>query len=222
MPIEDSVETRAFICPHCERPATANVQGKAVWSGHNPHTGDQENPPTEYALIKCQRCGSVSVQAREDYAIGGFEIDEPVIVYPTPRQLSYIVPQPLRREWEEARTCFDTKAFTACVVMVRRTLEGTCQHQGVQKRTLAESLRELRDRGLIDDTLAEWADTMRIVGNEGAHYTGRAVAREDAEDALSFAEALLDHLYVLRKGFAEFQARLAARKAKDSPAQGGS
>jgi hypothetical protein len=73
---------------------------------------------------------------------------------------------------------------------------------------------------LIDDTLAEWANTMRVVGNEGAHYTGRAVAREDAEDALSFAEALLDHLYVLRKRFAEFQARLAARKAKNSAGQG--
>jgi Domain of unknown function (DUF4145) len=93
---------------------------------------------------------------------------------------------------------------------------------GPQRRFGGSRLRELRDRGLIDDTLAEWADTLRVVGNEGAHYTGRAVAREDAEDALSFAEALLDHLYVLRKKFAEFQARLAARKAKNSPGQDGS
>jgi hypothetical protein len=33
----------------------------------------------------------------------------------------------------------------------------------------------------------------------GAHYTGRPVPREDAEDALAFAEALLDHIYVLRE-----------------------
>jgi hypothetical protein len=98
--------------------------------------------------------------------------------------------------------------------MVRRTLEGTCQEQGVKERTLAEGLKKLQIRGLIDDTLAEWANAMRIIGNEGAHFTGLAVAREDAEDALSFAEALLDHLYVLRKRFAEFQTRLAARKSQ--------
>jgi hypothetical protein len=74
---------------------------------------------------------------------------------------------------------------------------------------------------MIDGTLAEWADALRVVGNEGAHYTGRVVAREDAEDALDFAEALLDHLYVLRQRFTDFQSRLAARKAKNSPTQDG-
>src|SRR5215218_3602924 len=211
MPGEDSAETRAFICPHCERPAAAHIRGTAVWHGYSAN-GEPVNPPVEYALLQCQRCGDASVQAREQYLGMTFEDDEPVLVYPAPRRLSDIIPDPLRREWEEARRCFDAKAFTACVVMVRRTLEGTCQDPGVQRRTLAQGLRELRDQGLIDDTLAEWANTMRVVGNEGAHYTGRAVAREDAEDALSFAEALLDHLYVLRKRFAEFQARLAARK----------
>lgn len=43
---------------------------------------------------------------------------------------------------------------------------------------------------LIDDTLAEWADTLRTLGNIGAHYTAAVVTRQDAEDALAFAEAL--------------------------------
>jgi hypothetical protein len=37
---------------------------------------------------------------------------------------------------------------------------------------------------LIDGMLAEWANTLRIAGNQGAHFTGRSVSREDAEDAL--------------------------------------
>jgi hypothetical protein len=175
----------------------------------------------EYALLQCQRCGLACLQTRDDYG-GGFSLYEPTIVYPAPRRLSYAIPESLRREWEEAQACFDAKAFTACVVMVRRTLEGTCQEQGVQERTLAESLKELRNRGLIDGALAEWADALRVLGNEGAHYTGRGVAREDAEDALSFAEAFLDNLYVLRKRFSEFQARLVARRAETSSPQNGS
>jgi DNA-directed RNA polymerase subunit RPC12/RpoP len=216
MPPEDRIETRGLICPHCKKATAAKVKGTAVYHGYDEH-GQQVDPPMEYALIQCQRCGLASVQTRDDYG-GGFELYEPTIVYPAPRRLSYTIPEPLRREWEEAQACFDAKAFTACVVMVRRTLEGTCREQGVQERTLARSLKELRNRGLIDDTLAEWADALRVVGNEGAHYTGRGVGREDAEDALSFTEALLDNLYVLRKRFSDFQARIAARTVdKSSP-----
>ena len=92
--------------------------------------------------------------------------------------------------------------------MVRRTLEGTCREQGVKKRTLAASLQELKSQGRIDGMLADWAEALRVLGNLGAHYTGRTVDREDAEDSMAFAEALLDHLYVLRKRFEEFRARL--------------
>ena len=67
--------------------------------------------------------------------------------------------------------------------------------------------------GLIDSTIAEWADALRILGNEGAHYTGNPVPRDDAEDALAFAEALLDHVYVLRKRFEDFAKRRGDKKA---------
>ena len=100
----------------------------------------------------------------------------------------------------------------AALVMVRRTLEGTCQLQGVKKKTaLAKGLEELRQRSLIDGTLAEWADALRIAGNKGAHFSEEAVSREDAEDALGFAEALLDHIYVQRRRFEEFKKRVSGR-----------
>ena len=113
----------------------------------------------------------------------------------------------MRKEWDEARTCFDAKAYTATVVMVRRTLEGTCKENDVSSKTLQKGLGELKNRGLVDGTLAAWADALRVLGNQGAHYTGHAVTREDAEDALDFAEALLDHIYVFRKRFDDFMRR---------------
>lgn len=197
---------RVFICPWCEKPTTAGVRGVAIWDGYS-ESGVQGSPAEEYVLVQCQRCGRPAVQLREDFG-RGFEDDEPAIVFPAPQRLSPGVPHDLRREWAEARTCFDAKAYTACVVMVRRTLEGTCKQQGVTERNLQRGLRALYDQGLIDGTLAEWADALRIVGNQGAHYTGRTVSRGDAEDALHFAEALLDHVYVLRQRFQAFQRRL--------------
>src|SRR5438105_1436799 len=100
-------ETRAFICPHCEKAATATVQGTAVRSGFD-RNGNLEGPPAEWALVQCEHCGMPSLQVREDFGTGhGFDDDDPVVVYPPPRRISPDVPSALRREWDEARRCFE-------------------------------------------------------------------------------------------------------------------
>jgi hypothetical protein len=96
--------------------------------------------------------------------------------------------------------------------MVRRVLEGTCQENNVTERVLARGLQKLQENRLIDGTIADWANALRILGNDGAHYTGRHVRRDDAEDALAFAEALLEHIYVLRKRFDLFAERRAKKR----------
>jgi hypothetical protein len=197
----------SFICPHCKQPALAEAKGQAIWSGRDDE-GDMISPPTEWTMVQCDRCQHPTLHLREDYGDGFDFYAPPVVVYPAPQQISPLVPEPLRREWAEARKCLDATAYAACVVMVRRTLEGTCKDQGVTKKNLAAGLKELESKGLIDATLAEWAHTLRASGNQGAHFTGNAVPREDAEDSLAFAEALLDHLYVLRKRFDLFKQRL--------------
>jgi len=208
---EQPQSVRVFVCPHCERPALASVRGVAVWDGLDKE-GIPKEPPAEWMLLQCSECGLVSVQVRADYG-DGFDEDDPLIVFPESRHLSFKIPASLRREFEEAQGCFSAKAYGATVVMVRRVLEGTCKENNVQERTLVKSLHKLKEDGLIDGTIAEWADALRLLGNEGAHYTGRPVARNDAEDALAFTEALLDHIYLLRKRFDEF----AARRARGKP-----
>jgi Domain of unknown function (DUF4145) len=200
MVADEPPKTWPFICPHCEQASNAVVRGQAYWEG--------SGPPAEWTLVQCDRCHEPTLQVREDFGGGFAEDHNPATMYPTPTRLSPSVPNNLRREWEEAQTCFRAKAYAACVVMVRRTLEGTCADQGVKENTLARSLKKLAADGLVDETLAQWANALRIAGNKGAHYTGKPVAREDAADALAFAEALLDHIYVLRKRFVEFRKRL--------------
>jgi hypothetical protein len=212
VPEQPPKSPRVFVCPWCEMPALATIQGVAYWDGLNKDRTVWEDPPCEYTLVQCSECRLASVQVRADYG-EGFEEDSPIIAYPTPRGLSWQVPEPLRREFEEARTCFAAKAYEATVVMVRRILEGTCRENNVQERTLVRGLAKLKEEGVIDSTLAEWADALRILGNEGAHYTGKQVQRDDSEDALAFAEALLDHIYVLRKRFVEFETRRASKRA---------
>ena len=196
-------DVRTFICPHCKEPTKSEVYGKRI--AMDPET----SIPAEYAFLQCSDCGSPVLQVREDYG-GGFDEDKPGFMYPAPKRLSLNVPQELRDGYDEAVRCFEAKAYAGASVMVRRTLEGTCADQGATNGALASRLRKLQGDGKIDGMLAEWANMLRVIGNEGAHFTKNKLTREDAEDALAFAEALLDHLYVLRKRFDEFKARHAS------------
>ena len=138
--------------------------------------------------------------------------DSPTIIFPAKRRLNAEVPETLRREWDEARICFDAKAYTATVVMIRRTLEAACKDQGLSNRNLSVALGELKTKGLIDETLADWAHELRLLGNRGAHALSGTITRDDAEDSLDFTEALLEQMYVLRKRFESFRLRRSKSK----------
>jgi hypothetical protein len=93
--------------------------------------------------------------------------------------------------------------------MVRRTLEGVCDDHNVTKKPLHNALKEMAAQRVLDGRLLTWADELRVLGNQGAHYTGSPVSRADAKDALALAEAVLDYLYVLAKQFEDFKRRRA-------------
>ncbi|MBQ1083395.1 DUF4145 domain-containing protein [Nocardiopsis sp. B62] len=196
-------------CYSCERINLAEVVGSYSY----------KNPPEEgyydslLSLVKCIRCGCGMLLVQEDYGQG---FDEPVRTWPPMESvLSWKIPVDLRRELEEARICFRNKAFTASLVMVRRTLEGVCIDQGIARnKNLARSLEALRDEGKINNQLFEWAQELRMAGNDGAHYSPNRTTREIASDSMALAEALLDYIYVLTSQFEEFRARRAKVKGK--------
>ncbi|MGW4946357.1 DUF4145 domain-containing protein [Actinoplanes sp. NPDC004185] len=202
-----------MICPHCDLPALQEING-TVTVPPDDHASSLF-PGREYTLLQCGECNEASLQIREVYEF----FDEagpgvPQFAYPAERRLSTQVPEDLKREFEEAQTCLNAKAYTATVVMVRRTLEGICKDNGIGERVLARGLKKMEEQGLIDRTLAEWADGLRVLGNQGAHYTGTQVSRQDAVDALAFAEALVDQIYVMRRRFEEFKKRRELGNAK--------
>ncbi len=139
--------------------------------------------------------------------------EEATISYPAPRELSAEIPEALRAEWQEGQDALAAGLFKSAVGAVRRLVEGTCEDAGITKGVLDDRLKTMLDGGKINQTLYDWADLLRLVGNEGSHYNVASVEREDVDDALHFAEALLDHIYVLSKRFSSFDARQKARKA---------
>ncbi|WP_228927604.1 DUF4145 domain-containing protein [Streptomyces sp. DH7] len=199
-------------CPSCSGPALARVEETMVHE-------DLNQMPMLYELCYCTRCGEPLLACEED--LGDRWDEEPMVVWPTSREqrtLSPKIPHQLRLAHEESRKCFSARAYTAAVTMVRRTLEGVCKDQNVQQsgkaKPLFQMLKELRSAGKIDGRLFEWAQALRVLGNEGAHFTGVEVTRQDASDSIDLAEALLDYLYVLSAQFDEFKARRGQTQAE--------
>jgi Domain of unknown function (DUF4145) len=200
---EPKVEMLAFHCPHCSKAVLLEVLRR--W--YNVPEGDDAWEPHQWTAAMCTSCQSpfVLYQEREndDWGI-------PTQEYPqADRQLPWSVPQSIRDDFAQAQRCMRSRSYTAGAIMARRVVEIIRKDQGFKKGNLNAALKSMKEAGVIDARLYEWADTAREVGNEGAHDT-TPVSREDAEQVLLFVEALVDYLYVFRKRYAQFQQRREA------------
>jgi Domain of unknown function (DUF4145) len=209
-PLGNCAHEAFVLCYYCDRAVNATEVGSV--EERNPEHG----PPYLITLTCCDQCGQALVFSQEEYGVDLGWSDMTRVWPGAVRPLSSAVPQPLRAEHGEARRCLDAKAYTAAVVMVRRTIEGVRAEHGVRERTLSRSLEKMREKDLLDQRLLDWAQALKVLGNEGAHYTGAQVSREDALDALALAEALLDYLYVLTAKFREFSERRATRHLSEA------
>ena len=106
--------------------------------------------------------------------------------------------------------------------MCRKTLEGICSAHGAKSRSLAGELRELKEKGIIENRLFEWAEELRTMGNEAAHGVEFVASREDAEDTLQFTEALIEYVFTYRDRFEEFKKRRAKNPAPSKEEQAAS
>ena len=79
-------------------------------------------------------------------------------------------------------------------------------------KNLDTAVKKLREDGVIDGWLGEWADQLRLSGNSAAHDLNDAIDGDDAKDLIPFTEALLNYVFVLREQFAAFQARQRGRR----------
>jgi len=145
-----------------------------------------------------------SIQISEnDYAW-----DEAYRLYPRrDRIASYTWPEGIRDVYSEAAICYDHKAYTASAVMCRKVLEGMCGEHGYGKAVLSTALSKMRDDGVIENRLFEWADELRLLGNEAAHGIGKKFSKADAGDILDFTEAILEYVFTFREKFDQFKLR---------------
>jgi hypothetical protein len=187
-------------CKNCE----ALVNAELV-ADYQVQEEDEIGPPTTYSLLRCPRCSRPFLTDEDE--VFGLNC-----LYPRPdTRVNPNLPAPLKTAYEEATSCFKAKAYTATAIMCRKTLEGICVEHGASERSLVSSLKVLKDTGVIENRLYEWADALRISGNEAAHDVNITISPDEAKDLLEFTNALLEYVFTFRDKFEEFKRRRAAK-----------
>jgi len=187
-------------CGRCDISIDAVVEGRYSFAADG-------LPEETIFLARCPRCNEPVLLRFDEISAA------PVQIYPAPeRPLSRSVPNGIRECFEEARDCFRSHAHTATALMCRRTLEAVARDHSINQRTLAAALQAMRDNGIIESRLFDWAEALRLVGNEAAHDVQRAIHGQDAQDVLEFTNALLEYLYTFRDRFNAFQKRRSDRQ----------
>lgn len=186
-------------CRHCQAVVDASVVASY-------ETFDEEvGVPLKFTFAKCPQCDAPLLLVQEQW---GDTWDKPSRIFPVREDLvGWSVPKGIRNAFAEAVRCLNAKSYTAAAIMCRKTLEGVCEEHKVPGKALQQRIEALKDAGVIEGRLYQWADELRLVGNEAAHDVSIEVTAQDASDTVDFTRAVLEYVYTFRDQFERFKQR---------------
>jgi len=228
---------RTFIidCPWCKAKVAAIEKGRAANNGTDPEVGEPFG--NKLYLGSCPSCGSLLAGESRQVDFEGFNAHEDrwtdvVRVYPKPPKtfLSCRIPRVVKDSLAEADRSLQANANIAACVMLGRALEAVCIDNieadsttsgpsgagpaPKKKVMLAEGIKKLRQKNVIDDRLYDWSQQLHAFRNLAAHPEDISISREDAEDLQTFVYAIIEYIYDLTDRYNEFKSRVEAQKKK--------
>jgi hypothetical protein len=201
-------------CPHCGNTAPQRIV--ATYS-----CTENVNFPIFYVLVACATCQQATLykdgspnQPPQEFFGGVWSLKGKELCWPTFGTLHPSVPSTVQSCYEEA-AAIKTRAPNAFANQIRRALEALCKDRGANKKSLAQNLQELCDRGELPPPLGMMTDILRILGNIGSHAADESVGREYVDAIDEFFRAVVEYVYVAPHRVREVQAQLDyARRAK--------
>jgi hypothetical protein len=203
------------LCPRCQKQSSFDVVGTQAIT-FDPEIslvgrgGEASRIHIDQvSVLNCRNCkqGIVVVEEQlvdgrswREHGTGGGAITwRGIHWWPTASaDVSGDVPPDIAGVFEEAVRALHAECPRASAVMARRTLEAITVKKGETSGVLADRLKNLATRGVLQPTLFDWAKEVRLVGNAGAHFDPiNNVSKEDAKELVSFVRELLRYLYEL-------------------------
>ena len=146
-----------------------------------------------WELVECPACNEVILRKRhwdEDYP------DELhyELLYPSPQGKVDGLPETIDRAYMAALKirAIDSNAFA---VLLGRVLDLVCIDRAAQGASLFERLKDIADKGIIPQQLADMAHAMRQLRNIGAHADLGELTQAEVPILESLIKAILEYVY---------------------------
>jgi hypothetical protein len=193
--------SKIAFCPHCGNESSQVLIHSQVcrWVGRSLVDDVELNLGRTYFVASCETCNHILL-----YSFYGDDHDtdrypeifaESYLDFPASGNLSFSVPESIRRVYEEA-TKIKFSSPNAFAVQIRRALEVLCKDRGAKGKNLNEQIKDLVSREELPATLGEAADLLRHLGNIGAHVNEKSVRLSQVKALDKFFRAIVEYVYV--------------------------
>jgi Domain of unknown function (DUF4145) len=230
-------------CPNCKAKVAAEISGIAERSGRYYESNERYGERLYVGKCPRCEILLAGESHQTDFIEMGAEFDiwsDVVRLHPKPIKTfsSNRIPKVVTDSLVEGDRSLQAGAHTAACVMFGRALEAVCRdllqpstssktrtrrrHQEkssenkapAKKIMLAQGIRELKDKNLIDQRLFDWSQQLKAFRDIAAHPDDISISRQDAEDLQTFVYAIVEYIYDLTDRYEDFKWRLDRRKKK--------
>lgn len=184
-------------CPDCNSVVETGVL--FTYSYDVRHIDELHQEGTSVVLCKCLNCEKPILFQEHYQDIEGYSNTwDKIQLYPDKESIALKnAPEIVNNPFREAVKCYRAQAYDACAIMCRKGIEAICEDKGEAKGPLAQRIKNLKDKNVLENTFYNWTNELRIIGNDGAHSHNQKIDKQDAKDSLDFFEALITYLYHL-------------------------
>lgn len=194
-------------CPNCNSIVETGIIFEYAYNVT--YTDELQNNGTALILSKCLNCDSPFLTEEEFQNIEEFSwTNNKVQLYPITDNIALKnAPDIVTNPYKEAQKCYRAQAYEACVIMCRKGIEAICTDKGEVKGNLADKLKKLKEKSVLEETIYNWSNELRLIGNDGAHSHEKIIDQQDAKDSIDFFDALITYLYHLVDQYNKLKAR---------------
>ena len=190
-------------CSFCMETGSFEIEHHA--EKRKPNSGKTLN----FDTYKCENCaGYVMVLWSANESGAGIH-DYRVLPWPLDvRNYPEEWPDEIGRYWLQARRNILSENWDAAAVMARSALQLALRNKNASGNNLKQEIDDLVANGILAPIMKEWADQIRLLGNESAHPDPvQVIDPQDARDVVEFLRFLLEYLYTFPHQIQQYRNR---------------
>ena len=209
---EEKIEV--VICFHCGNKTShkqLHIHTQKVPLGIHEPTDYKELEADNYILFfECSTCKGITVKSLFSEEIDDpneVDMDRVTTLYPNQKEFPKSMPDTIVKTYREALRVKKISPISFSL-LIRKALEALCEDQKAEGKNLNEKVKFIVKTMKLPEKFAEMIDSIRVLGNMGAHKIDFAITPRQTDSLDYFFIAIVEYVYIAPQKIAEIQTSL--------------